>query len=88
MPLDPELQNSKFHRRRLPVPKLLLVEAEAADREALAIQRKLYDSKNFHLANTLVALKDILQREGKLAEIKALLEGLTNTPSEKKSELH
>ncbi|MCX6924054.1 MAG: hypothetical protein NT154_12720, partial [Verrucomicrobia bacterium] len=50
----------------------LPAEAETADREAPAIQVKLYDAKSFHLVNTINSLKDTLKQEGKPSEAETL----------------
>ena len=49
-----------------------VAEAETADREALAIQRKLYKPDASVLLNTLLGLNNILRKEGKLDETETL----------------
>ena len=63
-----------------------LDEAVTIEREALAMQRRLFGNEHPAVADSLNSLRIMLQRQDKLAEAKALTEGQTNAPKEKKPE--
>jgi serine/threonine protein kinase/tetratricopeptide (TPR) repeat protein len=65
-----------------------LDEAEIHYREALTIAGREMGADFPELPEYVAALAGILREQGKLAEAKALLEGQTNTPAEKKPEPH
>ena len=63
-----------------------LAEAETVEREALAIQRKLFGDSHPTTIQVVKELKAVLEREGKQAQAKALAEDLPATTTEKKSQ--